>query len=74
MNYYAVTSILMRDGTATTSTLPFETSAAARQQMYQFFAQNIANENVDTLFAKVVTPLGDIIYEETFPVNPSEVN
>lgn len=74
MNYYTVASILMCDGTATTSTFPFETSAAARQKMYQFFAQNIETENVDTLFAKVVTPLGDIIYEETFPVNPSEVN
>ena len=74
MNYYTVVSTLMRDGTAAVSTFPFETSTAAHQKMYEFLAQNVQNEDIDTLFARVVTPLGDIIYEETFPVNPREVN
>ena len=72
MNYYATTFILKKDGSATSSYQQFESKEEARGYMYQFIADNVEDEEVDTLFGRVVTLSGDVLWEETrtlVPVN-----
>ena len=70
MNYYATTFILKKDGSATSAYQQFESKEEARGYMYQFFADNVEDEEVDTLFGKVVTLSGDVLWEETRKLIP----